>query len=668
MIKKIIFSLSGCIFLLHTACAGDSTRTFLTDLKPEQQHQISFQTAVQMISAYHYSRPRIDDDFSSKAFDNYLKTLDPARVYFLESDIKSFERKRNSIDDDIMSGDPNFGFEMFNVYRTRLHDRIDYALSILKDSFDFSQQDSFEIDRENAAWCKDYKELDKLWKEKIKYECLALAASGKNFSSYSEIVRKRYENLLKFSNKTKSEDVFQLYMNSITTIADPHTDYFSPRSAEDFKQQMSLSLEGIGAQLRTENEYTKVNEIIKGGPADKSKKLHAGDKIVGVGQGKDSDIVNVVDWRIDDVVSLIRGKKGTLVRLEIIPAKEPNKTKIIELVRDKIVLEEQSAKSSVREIKRNGKTYKVGIINLPTFYYDYAGAQRGDENYKSTTKDVKKLIGELQKQKVSGIIMDLRTNVGGSLKEAVDLTGLFIKSGPVVQVKDGMENVRQEVDKDGEVFYDGPLVVLVNRFSASASEIFAAAIQDYHRGLVIGEKTFGKGTVQDIVDMNNWIQAPNGKKVGQIKLTIAKFYRVNGGTTQHNGVIPDVLLPGIYDDPRFGEDASPYALPWDQIASAYYDKTHPELNIQQLTSLASERIKKDKQYPYLMEEINNLKKLDERKFQTLNIKKWKEESEMQDQWKKHRDEEFVQEENKVNGAPDFILKIGIESVIDISQK
>ena len=666
MIKNILISAGlGWALLLNNACAGDTTTVKLTDIKAEPQHQVAFQTAVQLVASYHYAKPKIDDAFSSKGLDNYLKHLDPSRTYFLKSDIESFEKYRYTIDDAGLGGSPDFAFDIFNVYRNRLQDRIDYSLSLLRDSFDFNQNDSFETDRENSPWCANYQELDGLWKKKIKFECLALAATGKYYASYSETVKKRYDNLLKFSSKTKSEDVFQLFMNSLLELADPHTDYFSPRTAEDFNQSMSLSLEGIGAQLRTENEYTKVNEIIKGGPADKSKKLHAGDKIVGVAQGKDSDIVNVVDWRIDDVVSLIRGKKGTLVRLEIIPASDPNKHKIIELTRDKIVLEDQSAKSSVKEIKRNGKKFKIGVIALPAFYIDFAAAQRGDPNYKSTTRDVKKLITDLRKEKITGLIIDLRNNGGGSLQEAVSLTGLFIKAGPVVQVKDQSANVREETDRDEEMFYDGPLTVLVNRFSASASEIFAAAIQDYHRGIIVGEKTYGKGTVQDVIDMNQYVRVANNKKVGQVKLTIAKFYRINGSTTQHNGVIPDILLPGIYDDARFGEDASPYALPWDQIEGTEFGKYNADMDIPTLANNAKQRLSTNKEFTYLKEDITYLNNLDARKFSTLNVQVWKGDTEKQDAIKKQREAERLKDNGKDAPIPDLTLTIGEEAIVDM---
>jgi carboxyl-terminal processing protease len=662
IVKQITTVLFGALFL-NTACATDTTKVQLKQLEPEPQHAMVFSTAMQLVASYHYQKPTINDQFSSNAFDNYIKDLDPSKVYFLKSDIAEFEKYRYSIDESIFSGDVKPGFEIFNRYQQRLQERIYFAFSLLNDStqFDFNNNDSFMTNREHASFVLTTEELNALWKLKLKYECLASKVQGKDFKTYSETIRKRYDNLLKLSSKTKGEDVFQLYVNSLTELADPHTNYFSPRASADFNTQMSLSLEGIGATLQTENEYTKIREVVKGGPADKSKKIHAGDRIIGVAQG-DSDIVNVVDWRLDDVVSLIRGKKGTIVRLEIIPASEPNKTKIIEIKRDKIVLEDQSAKSSIKEVTRNGKKYKYGVISLPTFYIDFAAARKGDPNYKSTTRDVKKLIAELKKQKVDGLIIDLRNNGGGSLQEAVELTGLFIKTGPVVQVKDGAGGLKDETDRNPELFYDGPLTVLVNRFSASASEIFAAAVQDYGRGVVVGEKTYGKGTVQNMVAVNEFVQY-NGKPLGEVKLTIAKFYRITGSSTQHRGVIPDIELPSLYADKEFGEDASKYALPWDQIAPTQFELvntvTHKLGNVR---ANHMRRMETNKEYAYLQQDINFFKAHNAKLYQTLNEVEYKKQNDKIDADKKAREDE--RKARKVTN-PDLIMDEALEVMCDL---
>ncbi|MES2778873.1 MAG: carboxy terminal-processing peptidase [Bacteroidota bacterium] len=666
MLNKLFFY-TGFLLSSLSACASNDSNVVKT-FAPTEQQKITYQTALQFVGSYHYSKPQIDDAFSSKAFDNFIENMDASRVYFLKEDIDHFEKYRNQLDDGIMTGDVEPAFDIFNTYQKRLIDRIQYALSLLKLPMDFSKVDSFEINREKAPYCANFSEYDKLWQRKVLFECLQ-ARGNKNDTSkkYVEDVRKRYENLLKFASKTKGDDIFQVYMNALLEVTDPHTNYFSPRNAEDFNQSMSLSLEGIGAQLQIENEYTKIREIIKGGPADKSKQLFAGDKIIGVAQGKDSDVVDVVDWRIDDVVSLIRGKKGTPVRLKIIPASEPNSTKFVDLIRDKIILADQSAKSSVKEFSRSGKKYKIGVITLPTFYIDFAAAQRGEKDYKSTTRDMKKLIDTLRIQKVQGIIIDLRNNGGGSLQEAIELTGLFIKKGPVVQVKYADGNSKVEQDMDPSIYYDGPLTVLVNRFSASASEIFAAAIQDYNRGVIVGERTFGKGTVQNMVDLNEFIQY-NGKKLGQVKLTIAKFYRVNGGSTQHKGVTPDIELPSVYADSKFGEDASPYALPWDQIAPAPIEDVAIVTSLRnQLKTAHDVRMKTSPEYKYLLEDIQDFKKAENEQYVTLNENTHKVELAERDVRKKQREEARKKDRKDNKDTPDLILEESEQVMADLLQ-
>lgn len=660
-----LFLYSQLLLTTLSACASNDSNTVKT-FSPTEQQKITYQTALQFVGSYHYAKPQINDDFSSKAFDNYIENMDASRVYFLKEDIDRFEQYRYKLDDGIFTGDVEPAFDIFNTSQKRLMDRIQYALSLLKLPMDFSKVDSFEINRDKSPYCLNYAEYDKLWQRKVLFECLQ-AKGNKNDTAkkYIEDVRKRYENLLKYAGKTKGDDIFQIYMNALLEVTDPHTNYFSPRSAEDFNQSMSLSLEGIGAQLQTENEYTKIREIIKGGPADKSKQLFAGDKIIGVAQGKDSDVVNVIDWRIDDVVSLIRGKKGTAVRLKIIPSSEPNSTKLVDLLRDKIVLEDQSAKCSIKEFSRNGKKFKVGVVNIPTFYIDFAAASRGETNYKSTTRDVKKLIDSLQQQKVQGIVIDLRNNGGGSLQEAIELTGLFIKRGPVVQVKYADGNRKVEQDMDPAIYYDGPLTVLVNRFSASASEIFAAAIQDYNRGIIVGERTFGKGTVQNMVDLNEFIQY-NGKKLGQVKLTIAKFYRVNGGSTQHKGVTPDIELPSVYADSKFGEDASKYALPWDQIEEA------PIENVGTVTAIRAKlkaehdaRMKTNPEYAYLLEDIKDFKQAEDEQYVTLNEEVYKAELAEREARKKQREEARKKDRKNTKDNPDLILEESEQLIADM---
>jgi len=637
MKKQLILLLIG-LSLFSTLFAQDSLKVSLKSFSAEDQHPMVYQLIGQILSSYHYKKLTVNDELSSKILDNYLENLDPGKIYFLQEDINRFNAWRNQFDDDLLQGNVFKAFDIYNVYQQRMYDRIQFTFDLLNNDMDFSIMDSFLVDRENAQWISSYKEYDELWKKKTKNEALQLKADGKDFKVWTDILRKRYYNLLKQMAKTKNEDVFSFFANSLTEISDPHTNYFSPRAAEDFATSMSLSLEGIGATLQTENEYTKVREVVKGGPADRSKQIKANDKIVAVGQGKDGEMVNVLDWRIDDVVSLIRGKKGTLVKLEILPVDAiGNKTKIIEIVRDKIVLEDQAAKSSLKEVTQDNRKVKVGVIVLPTFYLDLAAMQRGDANYKSTTRDVKKHIIDLKNKGAEAIVVDLRNNGGGSLLEAIELTGLFIKKGPVVQVKDNFGAIEINEDKDESITWSGPLTVLVNRFSASASEIFAAAIQDYNRGLVVGEKTFGKGTVQNIFDLNQFIKIDN-KKVGQVKFTMAKFYRISGGSTQFRGVIPDIEFPGLYSSKEFGEEASEFALPYDEIRKADYTlQGNANNKLNEIKELHKKRMANSEYYKFLLEDIQNTQEARNTKYAALNEEVYKKQLAVNEQKKKNRE-------------------------------
>ncbi|MCK6611777.1 MAG: carboxy terminal-processing peptidase [Bacteroidia bacterium] len=640
IVSVCLILLSGTLF---GATPADSSKLVLKTYEPESQHPVLYQLVGQILNSYHYQKLAIDDKLSSNLLDAYLENLDPGKVYFLKSDIDQFEKFRTKLDDDLMAGNVQKAFDIYNVYQKRVEDRINFTKVLLKGPFDFTKNDSILSKREDAQWQPNFKEMDELWRKKIKQEYLQLKIGGRKDSAIAADLTKRYDGFLKQMAKTKNEDVFAAYANSLSEIADPHTNYFSPRMAEDFNTSMSLSLEGIGATLQTENEYTKIREIVKGGPADKSGQLHANDKIVAVGQGKDGEMESILDWRIDDVVSKIRGKKGTLVRLEIIPHDATNtKTKIVEITRDKIVLEDQSAKGSVKELTQaDGRKIRVGIITIPTFYLDFAGMQRKDPNYKSTTKDVRRLITQFKKDSaVNAFIIDLRNNGGGSLQEAVELTGLFIKKGPVVQVRDAY-STKSEVDRDEDILWEGPLMVMVNRFSASASEIFAAAMQDYQRAIVVGEKTFGKGTVQNLLDLNQFMMM-DGKTLGQMKITIAKFYRVSGGSTQHRGVIPDIEFPSIYAAKEYGEEASKYALPYDEIpAAAYTPVTNLNLSnkLPQLKNAHAERMKNNAEYRYLLEDIRIFNEGRERAWSSLNENKLKAEQADDEARKKKREEE-----------------------------
>ena len=548
----------------------------LVSLEPLDVHPRTSLTIVEQLRHNHFLKKPLDDELSSRVFEKYLQMLDAAKVYFMAEDVAALEKYRYKLDDALIRGDLEAAFEVFNLYQQRLTERLEFLVREIDKGIveiDFTTDDKIEVDRENASWPADEAELDRLWRQRLKAATLSMKLNGKELDEIENLLRKRYQNRLKQSRQTKSEDAFQIYVNAFATTYDPHTQYFSPRTSQNFNINMSLSLEGIGAVLRNEDEYTSVVELVTAGPADKSGLIKPSDRIVSVGQGETGALIDVVGWRLDDVVELIRGPKGSTVRLEIIPdGTEDDSTKVIQLTRNTVKLEEQAAHSQVIELDRNGQAYKIGVIELPTFYIDFKAVQQGDPNYKSTTRDVRKLIEELQGQDIDGLVIDLRNNGGGSLQEADSLTGLFIKSGPTVQVKAANRRANIYSDNDERIAWEGPLAVLVNRLSASASEIFAGAIQDYGRGIVIGSQTFGKGTVQTLVPLNR----------GQLKITAAKFYRVSGQSTQHQGILPDISFPEVYDSERVGESSLDDAMPWDMIQPAVYP--HSE----QITPLLSE--------------------------------------------------------------------------------
>ncbi len=646
LLAVIIILLAANVYFAYTGETGtsftqDKDSTGVIEPAPYQSKVDKLVNAI--ISRYHYKKVDLNDSLSAEIFKKYINTLDFSHSYFLASDIDKFNAFKTDLDDMIKDGDIDPAFEIFNTFKDRMHQRLDYAESLLKKEFDFTKNDSLEINREDDPWPKTDKEAEEIWHKRVKGDALNLKLTGKKWDEIAKTLTKRYENYRKAVDQYNGEDVFQQFMNAYTESIDPHTNYFSPITSDNFKINMSLSLEGIGAQLRTEDDYTKVVEIIPGGPAYKSGLLHAEDKIVGVAQGETGEMEDVIGWRITDVVQLIRGKKGTIVRLNIIPADGgPNATPHeITLERDKVKLEEQAAKDSVLNLNEQKKEFKIGIINVPAFYSDYEAQQRGEKDYKSTTRDVRKLLEQLKKEKVDGVIIDLRNNGGGSLQEAVQMTGLFIKQGPVVQVRDADGSIDVDKDQDPSIEYDGPLAVLVNRFSASASEIFSAAIQDYGRGLIIGEQTYGKGTVQNLIDLNR-LMPGSDNKFGQVKLTIAKYYRIDGGSTQHKGVIPDIKYPTPFGDSKeYGESSEPSALPWDQIAPTEYQKYGDfSKYIPQLISMHNERVKNDPEFQNYVESVNEAEESHDKKYVSLNYEK-------RDKEKEAAEDKKFEEENKI---------------------
>jgi len=567
----------------------------------------------------HYSQQRIDDAMSPRVMDKFLDGLDGQKSYFLASDIAEFQAYRLRFDDMIRTGDLEPAYAMFARYQQRNRERIRHALALLDQTPDFTLDESFEFDREKAAWPTTTVELDELWRKRVKNDAISLLLAGKTWDEAREVLRTRYDRVLKRADQVKPEEVFEVFLNSYARTFDPHSNYFSPRNSEEYKIQMSLNYEGIGASLQLIDDYVTIMNLIEGGPAAASGALSVNDRISAVGQGKQGPMTDVVGWRIDDVVQLIRGKGGTVVRLQILPvgAAPGSPERVLEFTRGKVTLEAQAARKELKTITRGEIEYRVGVINVPGFYSDYDGQRAGDKNFRSTTRDVRRLIEELKEEKIDGLVIDLRGNGGGFLPEAQSLTGLFVDQGPVVQVQ--FSNGEREVldDPDAGIAYDGPLVVVIDRFSASASEIFAGAIQDYRRGVVVGQRSFGKGTVQNLVPLSRWSARPVN---GQLTVTIGKFYRVTGESTQHRGVEPDVELASPISLKDIGESSLDDALPWDRIDRAEFRALDTRLpSIAKLALEENARQGRDPDYRWLVEDIAALNRLRDQRALSLNL-------------------------------------------------
>ena len=609
------------------SCSASATTSSVVaqeELAPVARHEKIGQLVTEFIQKSHYRQVSVDDDLSSKVLDRYIEALDNNRMYLLASDVAAFEKYRYSLDDMVRSEPLDPVFEMFEVYRTRVRQRLEFALSMLATEPDFTLDEEYIFDREELPRAETAKQLDELWQQRVKNDALGLTLAEKSWEETQEVLEKRYSRFLKRMDQVKSDDVFETFMNAFAHTLDPHSSYLSPRNSEEYRIQMSLSYFGIGASLQIEDDYVLVINIIPGGPAAIDGELQPKDRITGVAQGEDGELVDVVGWRLDDVVQLIRGEAETVVRLQIMPAGAlPGaEEKVLSLTRNQVKLEEQAAKSEVVTIPRDGRDWIIGVIEVPSFYRDYRALSTGDKDYTSTTKDVKRLIGELEDQGIDGLVIDLRDNGGGHLTEATALSGLFIDNGPVVQLKNSNGRISRLDDPDPvpRVAYNGPLAVLVNRYSASASEIFAAAIQDYARGVIVGQQTFGKGTVQNLYSLDQYVRRPDDEGLGQLTLTIGKYYRVTGESTQHRGVNPDISLPSHIDASIVGESVRESALPWDTIKTTRFRPGEPlDSTIDSLLASHSLRSQGDADFQYLVEGIRDIEEVRARKAVSLNI-------------------------------------------------
>ncbi|GEM76955.1 carboxy terminal-processing peptidase [Vibrio sagamiensis] len=633
----------------------------LPTLAPETQHETASKRVTSRLTRSHYKHFNLNDDFSKAVFDRYVELLDYNKNIFTQSDIDSFKDASVSLDDQLKAGNNKAAFDIYNLSMQKRFERYAYALTLLDNEIKFNTDDVIELDRSEATWPKDQAELNELWRKRVKYDALNLKLAGKKWPEIKEVLEKRYNNAMKRITQTHNEDAFQLYMNAFARQVDPHTSYLSPRNAEQFQSEMNLSLEGIGAVLQMTDDYTVIRSLVAGGPASKSKKLGEGDRIVGVGQDGEN-VVDVIGWRLDDVVQLIKGPKGTKVNLEVLPEGKDAKSYVVTIVRDKVRLEDRAVKSEI--IEKDGK--KIGVLEVPSFYV-------------GLSKDTNKLLAELEEQKVDGVIVDLRNNGGGALTEATALTGLFIKEGPVVQVRDSYGRVKVNADTDGLISYQGPLTVLINRYSASASEIFAAAMQDYNRAIILGENSFGKGTVQQHRSLNH-IYDLFDKELGYVQYTIQKFYRIDGGSTQNRGVAPDISFPTPVDPSETGESVEDNALPWDSITKAEY-QTFPsnEKLIASLNELHNKRISHEMEFSFIKEDIEKYRKEKDDNFLSLNEKTREAESDKAESVRLERINKrqatlkkdafkTLDDVPKDYEAPDVYLDESVEIMVDMLKK
>ena len=647
----------GALWLALAGAASSAADEPIADLVMNEHHKAISRRVSRFVEDVHYSRPRIDNSLSSAIFDSYLDFLDGNRLYFLHSDYTNLGAYRYELDDRVRSGELQPIFEIFNLWRLRNRERLDYAIKLLDEEPDYGVDEWYRFHRADLGWAQTEAEIRDIWRKQVKHDGLVrMLGQDITWEEAAEELRSSYGRRLRQNAQMNADDAFELFLNAVTHTIDPHSSYLTPRNSEEQRIHMSLLYDGIGATLELDDfGYVNVKNLIAGGPAEIGARLKPDDRITAVGQGASGEMVGVIGWRLDDVVQLIRGPGGTVVRLQILPAGTvPGSPEVVvDIVRDKVKMEERAAKSRIVEVPDETTTKKIGVIEIPSFYLDSAARNRGDEDYTSTTRDVERLVDELMADNIDGLIVDLRQNGGGHLSEAAELSGLFIERGPLVQLRETRGNVEVLNDPVPGAIYDGPLAVLVDRHSASASEIFAAAIQDYQRGLVVGQQTFGKGSVQNLFDLDRFMRG--SEDYGQLTLTIGKYYRVTGESTQHRGVIPDIELPSRWDVESVGESTRDTALPWDRIQRTPFSAHRGDhAPVELLRTRQNERSMGDPDFNYMVSSIEAQRSLSDRKIVSLNLERRK--AELED-----RSQERLRRENERRTG------LGLEPISDLEE-